>query len=414
MITRRDFIAAASALAFTPNVKAFAATGPGAAPGPFLVSIFLRGGMDALALIAPIDDRDYIAARAVELRLLGDGDRPALRLEGGPKGHDFRIHAEAAPLLDLYRSHRLAFVHAAGIVNGTRSHFGAQELAERGLTNPEESSRIQGGWMARWLAAAGAAERPAFAATSSVPEALNAHLDTICAPDVRFGLGLPGGKQAFDVLTRVYHEGRGPIQQAGLRALDGIELIDGRLRQADGKVPPYVPAQGASYEETEIGRSLQSVARVVRMDLGIRAFAIDMGGWDTHENQPGRFAALIGQLARGLTAFHLDLRDRLQHMVVVVMTEFGRRLRSNKSNGTDHGHGGVMLVSAPKIAGGRVHGSWPGLHAAALDNGVDLAVTTDLRNVLAELMVGPLATPAARASVFPQLQSRPVGLLKEA
>jgi uncharacterized protein (DUF1501 family) len=414
MITRRDFVAAASALALTPNVKAFAASGAEASQGPLLISIFLRGGMDALSLIAPVDDPDYIAARAIELRLLGDGDRPALRLEGGPKGNDFRIHPEAAPLLDLYRSRRLAFVHAAGIANGTRSHFGAQELVERGLTNPEESSRIQGGWMARWLAAAGAAERPAFAATPSVPEALNTHRDTICAPDLRYGLGLPGGKQAHEVLTRVYHEARGPMQQASLRTLDGIQLIDGRLRQADGKVAPYAPAHGATYEESEIGRSLQSVARVIRMDLGIPAFAIDMGGWDTHENQPGRFSALVGQLARGLAAFHLDLQDRLNHIVVVAMTEFGRRLRSNKSNGTDHGHGGVMLVSAPKIAGGVVHGRWPGLKSASLDNGVDLAVTTDIRNVLGELMAGPLATPQARAGVFPQFQLKSVGLLTSA
>jgi uncharacterized protein (DUF1501 family) len=414
MITRRDFVAATGALALAPNVRAFAASGTEASHGPLLISVFLRGGMDALSFIAPVDDPDYVAARAVELRLLADGDRPALRLEGGPKGNDFRIHLEAAPLLDLYRARRVAFVHATGIANGTRSHFGAQELVERGLTTPEESLRIQGGWMARWLAAAGAAERPAFAATPSVPEALNTHRDTICAPELRYGVGLPGGKQALEVLTRVYHEARGPVQEASLRTLEGIQLIDSRLRQADGKVSPYIPARGASYEENEIARSLQSVARVIRMDLGIRAFAIDMGGWDTHENQPGRFATLIGQLARGLAAFHLDLQDRLQQIVMVAMTEFGRRLRSNKSNGTDHGHGGVMLVSAPNVLGGVMHGRWPGLNSASLDNGVDLAVTTDIRNVLGELMSGPLGTPAARAIVFPNFQHKSLGLLRSA
>jgi uncharacterized protein (DUF1501 family) len=408
MLTRRELVATASALALAPNVKAFAGA---AGEGALLVSIFLRGGMDALAFIAPVDDPDYLAARAAELRLVGDGDRPALPLEGGPKGHDFRIHPEAAPLLELYRDRRLAFVHAAGIANGTRSHFGAQELVERGLTNPDESSRVEGGWMARWLAAAGAAEGPAFAATASVPEALSSHRDTICAPDLRYGLGVPGGKPALQVLMRLMRgDGRdGAIQQASLRTLQGIQLIDGRLRQADGKVQAYAAANGAQYEETEIGRSLQSVARVIRMDLGIRAFAVDMGGWDTHENQPGRFAALIGQLARALAALHLDLQDRLKNVTLVAMTEFGRRLRSNKSNGTDHGHGGLMLVSAPNIAGGAVLGRWPGLQAANLDNGVDLAVTTDTRSVLAELMAGPLATPGV-AAVFPQFQPKDVGL----
>jgi uncharacterized protein (DUF1501 family) len=414
MITRRDFMIAAGALALTPQVRAFAASGQDALQGPLLISIFLRGGMDALSLIAPIDDPDYMAARTSELRLLADGSRPALRLEGAPKDFDFRLHSDAAPLLDLYQSRRLAFVHAVGMTNGTRSHFGAQELVERGLSNPGDAAHIQGGWMARWLAAAGSAERPAVAATSAAPEALTTHSDTICAPDLRYGYGLPGGKQAFEVLTRVYRGTRGAVQEASLRALDGIQLIDGPLRQADGKVAPFVPSSGATYEETEIGRSLQTTARVIRMDVGIRAFAIDMGGWDTHENQPGRFAALTGQLARGLAAFHLDLHDRLNQIVLVVMTEFGRRLRSNKSNGTDHGHGGIMLVSAPNIAGGAVHGRWPGLKSASLDNGVDLAVTTDIRDVLGELMAGPLGTPAAHSIAFPQSQLKSLGLLRPA
>ncbi|MBS0243947.1 MAG: DUF1501 domain-containing protein, partial [Proteobacteria bacterium] len=127
--------------------------------------------------------------------------------------------------------------------------------------------------------------------------------------------------------------------------------------------------------------------------------------------QPPRFSALIGQLSRALAAFHADLADRLDRIAIVAMSEFGRRLRSNKSNGTDHGHGGIVMVSAPRIKGGAVHGRWPGLASEQLDNGVDLAVTTDVRSILSELMAGPLHTPAAASFVFPGFKRQPVGLL---
>jgi len=413
MLVRRHFLAASTALVLAPSVRAFAAPATSAstpARGPILVTVFLRGGMDSLAVVAPVDDRDYAADRPPEMRLLADGDKPALRLEGAPSDLDFRIHPEMGALHELYQDKRIALVHASGLDNGTRSHFGAQELIERGIANPDETAHVSGGWMARWLAAAGDAQQPAFAAISGVPEELANHANMICAADLRGGMNLPGGKQALSVLKHLSAGSSGPIELATRRTLGGIALIDGPLRQPDGKVAPYQPAGGAIYGDSEIGRGLEAVARVIRMDAGIRAFAVDMGGWDTHENQPPRLANLVGQLSRALGAFHIDLHDRLDRIVLVVMSEFGRRLRSNKSNGTDHGHAGLTIVSAPRIAGGRIHGTWPGLSSDRLDNAVDLAMTTDVRSILAELMTGPLNTPNAIADVFPRFVPKKVGL----
>lgn len=406
MLSRRHLLLATTAFSLTPTVRALAAP----TNGPILVNVFLRGGMDSLGVVAPVDDKDYVADRPAELRLLGDGDKQALRLDNAPAGLDFRLHPEMGALLDLYKSKRVALVHACGLANGTRSHFGAQELIERGIANPDDTARVNGGWMARWLQAVGDGKGPAFAASGAVPEALALHADTIVAADLRGGMGVPGGKQAATVLAHLYG-GNGAFEEAGRRTLQGVNLVDSHLRQADGKVAPYQPSGGAAYEETEIGRSLMSVARVIRMDLGIRAFSVDMGGWDTHENQPPRLANLVGQLSRALGAFHADLYDRLDNIVLVVMSEFGRRLRSNKSNGTDHGHAGVMMVSAPRIAGGRMHGAWPGLASDKLDNAVDLAMTTDIRSVLAELMAGPLASPQAVAAAFPGFAPKKVGVV---
>jgi|HubBroStandDraft_4_1064222.scaffolds.fasta_scaffold12084_3 uncharacterized protein (DUF1501 family) len=415
MLIRRHFLAASTALVLAPSVRAFAA--PASPPPatlahrPILVTVFLRGGMDSLGVVAPVDDRDYVADRPPEMRLLADGDKPALRLDGGPSGLDFRMHPEMSALRELYQDKRVALVHASGLDNGTRSHFGAQELIERGIANPDETAHVSGGWMARWLAATGSGQQPAFATISGVPDELANHSNTICAADLRGGMNLPGGKQALSVLNHLYGNGSGPIELATRRTLAGIALIDGPLRQPDGKVMPYKPAGDATYGDTEIGRSLEAVARVIRMDVNVRAFAVDMGGWDTHENQPPRLANLVGQLSRALAAFHTDLHDQMDRIVLVVMSEFGRRLRSNKSNGTDHGHAGLTIVSAPRIAGGRIHGTWPGLSSDRLDNAVDLAMTTDVRSILAELMMGPLNTPDAANGVFPRFVPKKVGLL---
>jgi uncharacterized protein (DUF1501 family) len=415
MLIRRHFLAASTALVLAPSVRAFAA--PASTPPstlahrPILVTVFLRGGMDSLGVVAPVDDRDYVADRPPEMRLLADGDKPALRLDGGPSGLDFRMHPEMGALRELYQDKRVALVHASGLDNGTRSHFGAQELIERGIANPDETAHVSGGWMARWLAATGSGQQPAFATISGVPDELANHSNTICAADLRGGMNLPGGKQALSVLNHLYGNGSGPIELATRRTLAGIALIDGPLRQPDGKVMPYKPAGDATYGDTEIGRSLEAVARVIRMDVNVRAFAVDMGGWDTHENQPPRLANLVGQLSRALAAFHTDLHDQMDRIVLVVMSEFGRRLRSNKSNGTDHGHAGLTIVSAPRIAGGRIHGTWPGLSSDRLDNAVDLAMTTDVRSILAELMMGPLNTPDAANGVFPRFVPKKVGLL---
>ena len=412
MLSRRHFLYASTALSLGTSVRAFAAPEAASANAPILVTVFLRGGMDSLGVVAPVDDVDYAADRPPEMRLLADGDKPALRLDGGPAKLDFRLHPEMGALHDLYKGRRVALVHASGLANGTRSHFGAQELIERGIADPNDTSHVSGGWMARWLAASGEAKAPVFSATPGVPDELATHADTICAVDLRGGMNLPGGKQASNVLTHLYGGNEsGAFDVAARRTLQGITLIDGRLRQPDGKVVAYQPGGGAVYEETEIGRGLSSVARVIRMDLGIRAFAVDMGGWDTHENQPPRLASLVGQLSRALGAFHTDLHDRLDRVVLVVMSEFGRRLRSNKSNGTDHGHAGVTIVSAPGIAGGRIHGPWPGLASDQLDNAVDLAMTTDIRSIVAELMTGPLRTPGAVGAAFPHFSPKKVGLV---
>jgi len=352
-----------------------------------LVVVFLRGAADALNLAAPADDPDYVAARAPEMRVMTDGDKAGLRFEQdlAPK-IDFRLHPDAAPLAELYAARRMAIVHAVGLTDGTRSHFVAQDLMDRGVALERDLNRTNSGWLARLLGD-NAGGLPAIG-TASSPSAALAGLELAPAvPELRYGLAPPGGPQVADALAALTRDGDGAYERATRTTLRGLATIDGRLpRGADGKVVPYVAEGGAVYGETEAGRALRTVATVIKMDVGLRAACVDVGGWDTHENQPGRFSTAIKQLSSALAAFHNDTARYHDRLTVVVMSEFGRRLRTNRSRGTDHGHGGLMLAMGGRIAGGRMLGRWPGLAAHELDRGVDLAVTADYRTVLAELI----------------------------
>jgi uncharacterized protein (DUF1501 family) len=179
---------------------------------------------------------------------------------------------------------------------------------------------------------------------------------------------------------------KGPVGEAGRQALQLPVIIDQKInRDMQGHVIPYQPEKPANYDAAgRFADTLKSVARLIKMDIGLSAITLDYGGWDTHEYQAGRFRNLVGPLSSGLAAFWNDIAAYQDRVVVVTVTEFGRRLRSNKSNGTDHGRAGLMAVLGGKVHGGKFYGTWPGLASAQLEEGVDLAVTTDYRQVLSE------------------------------
>jgi uncharacterized protein (DUF1501 family) len=171
------------------------------------------------------------------------------------------------------------------------------------------------------------------------------------------------------------------------RALRVVDAIGSRLpRNGKGDVEAYEAQHGATYPDDDLSKRLQSVARLMKMDVGLRVASVDYGGWDTHQDQTYHFPNRLNVLARALHAFYTDLSDHHQRLTVLVISEFGRRLKANKSAGTDHGHGGVMMAMGGNVHGGKVHGVWPGLASEQLDSRVDLAVTTDYRRVLAEAL----------------------------
>ncbi len=393
----------------------FAPTSAEAAGSDILVVLFLRGGCDALSLVAPTNDSDYNALRP-QLRLRDSGDDRALLLKNPADGAaGFGLHSKAAPLKEIYDSNNLAIVHACGLTNGTRSHFDAMDYIERGTP---ESKNTATGWLTRHLtvmrpdgiipAAASSAEIPTSLLTSTYAAAIGGSVN-----DFRLGGHWKYGKQINGVLETLYNGGDSSVHRAGQGTLQALSLVDSRLpKDNDGNPLPYTPAGNADYPDGSLGESLQTIAQLIKLDVGLQVATVDFGGWDTHDAQTYVFPRRVEELARALAAFYNDTATYRSRLTVVVMSEFGRRLRENNNGGTDHGHGGVMLLLGGNVNGGRMHGVWPGLASEQLDRGVDLRVATDYRQVLSEVLVRRTGN-ADLGVVFPGLASYdPLGVVQ--
>jgi uncharacterized protein (DUF1501 family) len=374
-----------------------------------LVVLHLRGGCDGLNLLSPASDADFIAARNSDLRVLAEGDEAGHAIvHSQVPGVEFRLHVAAKSLAELADAKHLAFIHAAGLTDTTRSHFVATDMIEHGVADAGALNRTSSGWLARAMNALPGAQAVRGVSTSSAPSGVwSGDAQAISVADLNNGLGPPGGLQTDKVLAGLYAKSAaGPVASAGRVTLEAMSAIDARLaRDAHGKYLPYAAQAGVNYDSAyELGRPLKTLAQLIKMDLGLTAATVDLGGWDTHEYQPGRFRNQVERLSQGLGAFYNDMAQVQDRLTVVVVTEFGRRLRSNRSNGTDHGRGSVMLVLGGKVAGGKIYGRWPGLKSEQLEEGVDLAVANDYRESLAEVIDHWRGRTDA-ASIFPGFKS---------
>jgi uncharacterized protein (DUF1501 family) len=404
----RSGLAAGAALALEPGVGrlAFAADGPDRG---LLVIVHLRGGCDGLNFISPATDPDFIAARVSELRVAADGKDAGHALANGPDRQiDFRLHASAAGLAELYNGGQLAFIHAAGLTDGTRSHFVATDMIEHGVAGGVALARSTSGWLTRYQQALALSRPGTSVSAAAAPSGeFQGSASALAVPDLSGGFGAPGGgPQVNDVLQRLYAAAPGPAGAAGRASLGAMQLLDQRLpRDAQNHPQPYVPEHNVNYDPAgDLGRPLKTVAQLAKMEIGLQIATVDIGGWDTHENQPGRFRNAVERLSAGISAFYEDMWRYHDRLILVTVSEFGRRLRSNRSNGTDHGRAGVMAVLGSKVEGKRFYGRWPGLHSEKLDEGVDLAVATDYRQVLSEILAAR-SGGAPLGAVFPDYRS---------
>jgi uncharacterized protein (DUF1501 family) len=399
MISRRVFMKngglALVSLGFAPEFLARTVAAAGQTRR-VLITIFQRGAVDGLNMVVPFGERDYYAARpSIAIGRPGSGADAAVDLDGF-----FGLHPRLAPLKPLFDARQLAVVHACGSPDGTRSHFDAQDYMETATPGVKST---QDGWLNRYLHAREHDKATPFRAVAlapQLPRSLQGLEPALAIGQIeRFGIRAGTSTEMVQSTFESQYAAAADrvLGSTGREAFEAIRL----MKQADPS--KYAPENGADYPRTAYGEALKQVAQLVKADVGLEIAFAESGNWDHHVNE----GAAVGQLAnrlddfgRGLAALVRDLGDRMQDVVILTMSEFGRAVAENGNRGTDHGHGNAMLVMGGGVKGGKVYGKWPGLAREQRHEGRDLAVTTDFRAVFNEVVRGHLGLSDTR-HVFP-------------
>ena len=406
-ITRRVFlrngalaVIGTTALPSFLTRAAFGASDPGVRPKR-LVVVFQRGAADGLNIVVPHGERSYYAMRPT----INITKKSVLDLDGF-----FGLHPAMASLEPLWKQRHLAIVHAAGSPDPTRSHFDAQDFMESGTPGVKVTDD---GWLNRALHELFADKSPdksafrAIALGPSLPRILSGKEPAIAVNNLNdFSVGGKNPKAApiSNTFEAMYENSVDAVLHGtGQETFDAVKM----LKAADPA--HYAPAANANYPKGSFGDSLKQLAQQIKANLGVQVAFADIGGWDHHVNEgstQGQIANVLGDFSQSIAAFWTDLGDLGEDTVVVTMSEFGRTARENGNRGTDHGHANVMFVLGGPVKGGKVYGSWPGLDQSQLYEGRDLAVTTDFRLVLSEVVSRYLGNRDLK-TVFPGFEGQP-------
>jgi uncharacterized protein (DUF1501 family) len=370
-----------------------------------LISIFQRGAVDGLNMVVPHGERSYYDLRPqIAIPRPGSGARveSALDLDGF-----FGLHPSLAPFKSLWDEKRLAIVHAVGSPDNTRSHFDAQDYMESATPGVKST---QDGWLNRTLQARPDAEATPFRAismTQNLPRSMQGRAPSLAMQSLadfqlRGGGSTAAVKQGFE---DIYEQGVGDVLRGtGKETFEAVNFL-ARLNPAQ-----YRPENGAKYPRGPFGNALMQIAQLIKAGVGLEVAFTDVGGWDTHRAEGGargQLSNLLSQFSQGIYALVTDLGPaRMQDVVVLTMSEFGRTVRQNGTGGTDHGHANAMFVVGGSVRGGKVYGDWPGLREEQLFEGRDLALTTDFRDVFGEVASKHLGATDLK-KVFPGHASSP-------
>jgi uncharacterized protein (DUF1501 family) len=410
MVSRRVFLKngafAMVSLGFAPSFLARAAFAAGAPRrARQLIAIFQRGAVDGLNMVVPYADAEYYRARpsiaiARPARAAAQDDA-AIDLDGF-----FGLNPRLRPLQPIWDRRQLAVVHACGSPNSTRSHFDAQDFMETATPGVKSTSD---GWLNRYLQARRADADSSFRAvalTQQLPRMLQGVAPAVAMSQIA-QFGVRGERMGASFEEQYAAAADAVLNGTGRETFDAIRT----LKSADPS--RYQPEHGAEYPRTPFGQALKQIAQLSKAGVGLEVAFADLGGWDTHVNQggaQGQLATRLDDFGRSIGALVADLGDRMEDTVVLTMSEFGRAVGENGNRGTDHGHGNAMMVIGGGVRGGRVYGKWPGLARDQRYDGRDLAVTTDFRDVFAEIVVRHLGVQDPKA-IFPGYAVRPTNFV---
>lgn len=359
-----------------------------------LIAIFQRGAADGLNIVVPFFEKRYYqlrpgiaipAPRGTAVATAALTPQPfaaniALANPNNPNNASidldgrFALHPQLQALKPFWDSRELAIIHAAGSPDSSRSHFDAQDFVESGMA----STRTEDGWLNRALPGNDISPLRAVALGSQLPRTLRGARPAVAVDDLsKFQMANQDAAAMFEGMYASSTDSGLKEQARG--TFEATRMIDAVLKQ------PYQPAGGAQYVG-DFGRKLRQLAQLIKSSVGVEVAFADMNNWDHHANENGQLAGMLNEFGSSLAAFSRDMGNRMADIVLVTMSEFGRTVAESGNQGTDHGHGGLMLVLGGPVNGGKVYGQWPGLEPEQLFEGRDLAVTTDFRDVLGELV----------------------------
>lgn len=382
--------------------------GTPAARKKVLVAIFQRGAADGLNVVVPHGENAYYALRPTisvprPSSLSDKRGQCAIDLDGF-----FGLHPALAPLKPLFDQQHMAIVDAVGSPDPTRSHFDAQDYMESGTPGLKSTDS---GWMNRALGKPAGKPSPvrAVALGPELPRTLRGGQAAVSMQSI--GAFQVRDAQAAAEFQQMFEASSDPVLQSTAReTFEAMAMLQSIQKQ------PYTPAGGAEYPRAPLGESLKQIAQLIKSDVGMEMAFADIGNWDHHVQEvgqaasEGKLADLLRTFGQALGAFWTDMGDRMQDVAVVTMSEFGRTAKENGNRGTDHGHANCMFVMGGDVKGGRVYGKWPGLQPERLYEGRDLALTTDFRDVLGELVSRHSGNPSLQG-VFPGYTPKFLGLV---
>lgn len=376
-----------------------------------LVSIFQRGAMDGLMAVTPFEDT-YLKAARPSLFLSPAktaNNNPLIDLDGR-----FGLHPGMRAFERVFRENRLAIVHGMGSPNNTRSHFDAQDYMESGTPFSKGTSS---GWLNRAAGLLGHEATPfqSVSLTNAMPRSFYGEIPTLSISNLQdFNIQLGASQMNTSKVSQSFEElydqtSPGLLKSTGKESFEAIKM----LKSIDTK--NYKPANNAIYPNSPLGNSLKQIAQLIKMDVGLELAFAESGGWDTHFNQGaenGIFARNVNDLSLSIMAFWTDMAQYQDDLTVMTMTEFGRTVKQNGTGGTDHGRASCNFILGNNVLGGKVHGKVAPLAIENLEDGRDLAVTTDFRSVFSEVAEKHLLITNKNQVLFPGFEGKGIGVMK--
>lgn len=371
-----------------------------------LITIFQRGAVDGLNMIVPHGESEYYNLRRnIAVPKPGQAEG-AIDLDGF-----FGLHPSMRPLEKFWKNQQLAVIHATGSPDNTRSHFDAQDYMESATPGVKAT---RDGWLNRYLQNQpldAASPFRAVAMTAQVPRSLMGRAPSVAMTNmadfsVQAGVYTQSVQGGFEGLYQQQVNKQDSLSDTGKETFEAVNFLK------KSNPAQYRPENGAVYPNSALGRSLFQIAQLIKANVGLEIAFAETGGWDTHANQAnvngsrGQLANLLRDFGGSISALATDLGARMDDVVILTMSEFGRTARENGNRGTDHGHANAMLVLGNAVKGGKVYGNWKGLSNDKLYEGRDLDVTTDFRDIFGEISLKHLGNKNLD-KVFPGYASNP-------